>query len=326
MRTKNQKLKLLYLAKIMKEKTDDTHFLTMPQVIDELAKYDIEAQRKSVYDDFDALSDFGIKIIKEQRGRRTYYHVGNHVFEIAELKQLVDAVQASKYMTEEKTDILIKKLEVLLSEYNEKLHQRQVFVAGRVKDMDENVFQSIDMIHTAINIDKQLLFQYFSWNVDGEQVLHHDGDFYNVSPWALFFDNEYYYLVGFDEKEDKMKHYRVDKMLNVQISENKRKGSSIFKKADKDKYKKKLFGMYGGEEEKVTLLCKNSIANVIVDRFGLETKRTLVDSEHFEIQVDVQISNQFLGWIIALGGDILIKAPEDVKDKMRELLKNNYIC
>ena len=160
MRTKNQKLKLLYLAKIMKEKTDESHFLTMPQVIDELAKYDIEAQRKSVYDDFEALTDFGIEIIKEQRGRKTYYHVGNREFEIAELKFLVDAIQASRFMTEKKTNELIKKLERTVSTYDATLLQREVNVIGRVKNMNESIYYTIDELHNAMNANRCVQFKY----------------------------------------------------------------------------------------------------------------------------------------------------------------------
>ena len=323
MKSKNQKLKLLYLAKIMKEKTDETHFLTMPQVIEELAKYDIEAQRKSIYDDFAALTDFGIEIVKEQQGKKTYYYVANREFEIAELKFLVDAIQASRFMTEKKTNELIKKLENLVSSYDAKLLKRQVFVAGRVKSMNETIYYSVDMIHTAINTNKQITFQYFSWDVDGNQVLHHDGAYYHVSPWALFFDDENYYLVAYDEDGDMIKHYRVDKMLHMDIANEKRKGSEKFKFIDKAQYTKKCFGMYGGEDERVTLLCENKMANVIIDRFGLDTKRNRVDDKHFEVRVDVQVSDQFLGWIIALGGKIVVKAPEKVKSLMVELLEKN---
>ena len=323
MRTKNQKLKLLYLAKIMKEKTDESHFLTMPQVIDELAKYDIEAQRKSVYDDFEALTDFGIEIVKEQRGRKTYYHVGNREFEIAELKFLVDAIQASRFMTEKKTNELIRKLEDLLSNYDAKLLKRQVFVAGRVKSMNETIYYLIDMIHTAINTNRQITFQYFSWDVDGNQVLHHDGSYYHVSPWALFFDDENYYLVAYDEDMDMLKHYRVDKMLHMSITEEKRKGSARYKDTDKALYTKRVFGMFGGKEERVTLLCDNSMANVLLDRFGMDTKRSKVDDEHFEVRVDVQVSDLFLGWIIALGGKVVIKSPKNVIKQINDLMNCN---
>ena len=215
MKGKNQKLKLLYLAKIMQEQTDDTHALTMPQIIDELAKYDIEAQRKSVYDDLDALDFFGIEIIKEQVGFRTYYHCGNRDFEIAELKFLVDAIQSSKFISENKTKELIRKLEKCISIYDARLLDREVKVTGRIKNMNESIYYVVDAIHTAISENKAIRFKYFSWNVKGEEEFRRDGAFYQVSPWALHFDDERYYLIGYDHEKKEMRHFRVDKMRNV---------------------------------------------------------------------------------------------------------------
>lgn len=316
---KNQRLKLLYLAKIMQEETDDTHGLTMPEIIEKLAAYDIDAQRKSLYLDIAALNDYGYDIIKHMEGYKTYYHMGSREFEIAELKFLVDAIQSSRFMTEKKTNELIEKLETLLSNHDAKLLNRQVYVAGRVKSMNETIYYSVDKIHTAINENKQIIFQYFKWNVDGEQELRHDGQVYKVSPWALVFDDENYYLVAFDDEEEKIKHYRVDKMLNLEVTKTKRKGAKIFKSIDKAQYTKKCFGMFGGEEERVILRCHNDMANVIIDRFGLDTTRMKVDDEHFEVRIDVQISDQFLGWIIALGDGVEIVGPEDVVKKMADI-------
>ncbi len=215
MRGKNQKLKLLYLAKIMQEQTDDSHALTMPEIIAELGKYDIEAQRKSVYDDLDALDLFGIEILKYQEGFRTYYHCGDRDFEIAELKLLVDAIQSSKFLTEKKTKELIKKLEKSISIYDAKLLDREVKVNGRVKNMNESIYYTIDAIYSAISENKSIQFKYFSWNVKGEEEFRRDGAFYEVSPWALHFDDERYYLIAFDHERKEMRHYRVDKMREV---------------------------------------------------------------------------------------------------------------
>ena len=316
---KNQKLKLLYLAKILKEETDETHGLTMPEIIARLDAYDIEAQRKSLYQDIVALNNFGYDIVKQMDGYRTYYHMVSRDFELAELKFLVDAIQSSRFMTVKKTNELIGKLEALLSEHDARLLNRQVYVAGRVKSMNETIYYSVDKIHTAINENKQVTFQYFRWNVDVEQELRHDGEKYKVSPWALVFDDENYYLIAYDDKEQKIKHYRVDKMLNLEVTMTKRKGARIFKNLDKAQYTKKCFGMFGGEEERVVLRCHNDMANVIIDRFGIGTRLMKVDDEHFEVRVDVQISDQFFGWIIALGDGVEIVGPEDVVEKMADI-------
>ena len=309
MKGKNQKLKLLYLAKIMQEQTDDTHALTMPQIIDELAKYDIEAQRKSVYDDLDALDFFGIEIIKEQEGFRTYYHCGNRDFEIAELKFLVDAIQSSKFISENKTKELIKKLEKSISIYDAKLLNREVKVTGRVKNMNESIYYVVDAIHTAISENKAIKFKYFSWNVKGEEVFRRDGAFYSVSPWALHFDDERYYLIGYE----------------VAVLDAKRKGKTEYSRQDKAKYNEVYFRMYDGDIESVTLKCKNSMANVIIDQFGRNVTLRPVEDGYFTVNVDVAVSSQFLSWVIALEGDVIIQGPDSVKKAMKELLGKKYI-
>ena len=246
MRGRNQKLKLLYLAKIMQEQTDDTHALTMPEIIDELAKYDIEAQRKSIYDDLDALDDFGIEILKYQDGFRTYYHCGDRDFEIAELKILVDAIQSSKFISEKKTKELIKKLEKNVSNYDSQMLNREVKVSGRVKNMNESIYYAIDAIHSGMTENKAIKFKYFSWNVKGEEEYRRDGEFYEVSPWALHFDDERYYLIAYDHDRKEMRHYRVDKMRQVSVTDMKRQGKSEFDKQDRAKYNEQYFRMYGG--------------------------------------------------------------------------------
>jgi len=321
---KNQKLKLLYLAKIMQEQTDDTHGLTMPQIIEELAKYDIEAQRKSIYDDLDALDDFGIEIVKSQEGFRTYYHCGNRDFEIAEIKFLVDAIQSSRFISEKKTRELIKKLEKSLSIYDAKLFDREVKVTGRVKNMNESIYYAVDAIHTAISENRAIEFKYFSWNLRGEEEFRRGGAFYHVSPWALHFDDERYYLIGFDNEKNEMRHFRVDKMRNVSVTEEKRRGKKEFDKQDRAKYNEQYFRMFGGEVETVTLRCRNEMANVIIDQFGRDVWRRPEDAETFIAKVDVAVTSQFLSWIIALEGKVRIVAPEAVKEEMQRLLEQTY--
>ena len=309
----------------MQEQTDDTHALTMPQIIAELAKYDIEAQRKSVYDDLDALDYFGIEIIREQEGFRTYYHCGNRDFEIAELKILVDAIQSSKFISEKKTKELIKKLEKNVSTYDSQMLDREVKVTGRVKNMNESIYYVVDAIHTAIGENKAIQFKYFSWNVKGEEEFRRDGAFYNVSPWALHFDDERYYLIGYDHDKKEMRHFRVDKMRDVSVVDKKRKGKTEFSKQDRAKYNEQYFRMYGGDFATVTLRCKNEMANVIIDQFGKNVNLMKVDEDFFDVRVNVAVSSQFLAWVIALEGGVTIVGPDYVKEKMKNLLKVNYL-
>ena len=323
-RSANQKLKLLYLEKIFKEKTDDDHYLTMPQIIAELKRYDIEANRKSIYTDLDALQGYGLDIISTREGAHTYYHLGSREFEIAELKFLVDAIQASKFISEKKTRELIAKLESSVSTYDATLMNREVTVAGRVKNMNESIYYTIDEIYHGMTEDRCIRFKYFSWNVKGQEEFRRDGAFYEVAPWALHFDDERYYLVAYDMEKDEIRHYRVDKMREVSLSENKRKGAAEFKKTNKSKYSQQYFRMYGGDIERVTLKCKNEMANVIVDQFGEDARMMPLDKEYFKVNVDVAVSEQFLGWVFALGGGVKIAGPENVKKAMEKALKTKY--
>ena len=316
-RGKNQKLKMLYLAKLFIEQTDENHGITMPEIIAYLEKYDIDAQRKSIYSDIDALVDFGYDIIKEQRGKLTYYFLASRDFEVPELKLLVDAIQSSRFITTRKSRELIRKLETLVSEHDAKLLDREVYVAGRIKNMNESIYYGIDSIHSALNNNHKIRFHYFRWNVRGEQELGHNGDYYVVSPWALTWDNENYYLVAYDEDRNQLRHYRVDKMKDISELDEKRAGASLFKEQDKAVYTEKRFNMFNGEVKRVKLKCKNHLSNVIVDHFGLEERMRPLDENHFTVNVDVAVSPHFLGWLVALGDDVEILEPTDVVEEMK---------
>lgn len=308
----NQKLKLFYLLKIMLEKTDEDHRLTVNEILAELEKYDVTAERKTIYKDMEALEVMDIEIGSEKEGRSNYYHVTNRPFELPELKLLVDAIQSSKFITEKKSNELIKKLENLVSKYEARELQRQVYVSGRIKTMNESIYYNVDAIHTAIAENKKIIFQYFQWNVKKEMELRHDGKFYHISPWGLSQDDENYYLVGFDSEAGIIKHYRVDKMLHITMSDEPREGKERFEKFDLAAYAKKSFGMYSGKEQKVKLYMENQLAGVIVDRFGKDAMMRPVDKTHFTALVDVAVSRQFIHWVFALGDGAKIVGPEEV--------------
>lgn len=311
-RGSNQKLKLIYLMKILLEKTDDEHGLTLAEILTELARYDITAERKSIYADFESLRLYGLDIISEQRSKNVYYHIGSREFELPELKLLVDAVQSSKFITEKKSKQLIKKLEGFASKYEAKELHRQVYVQGRIKTMNESIYYNVDKIHQAIGQNVQIKFQYYQWNVDKEMELRHNGIFYQISPWELIWDDEYYYLVGYDSKAEIMKHFRVDKMLKISLLDEKREGKDFFDDVDMASYSKKRFGMFDGKEQTVKLECENRFAGVIIDRFGKDVSLRKTNDGHFVVNVDVAVSGQFLGWVMALGDGVRIVEPEEV--------------
>lgn len=260
----NQKFKLYRLAQIMLEQTDDEHYITMPEIKEELARYDITADRKSIYADLRDLEVLGIEVEGEQDGKGYHYHVVSRPFELPELKLLVDA------------------------------------------------------IHNAISENRKICFQYFQWNVKKEMELRRDGAWYHISPWGLSWDDENYYLVGYDPDAGEIRHYRVDKMLHIRMSDEPREGKEHFRKLDMADYAKKSFGMFGGKEQTVKLLVDNSLAGVIIDRFGKEVMMIPVDQEHFTVNVTVMVSSVFLGWVFSLGERVKILGPEEVAEKMRE--------
>lgn len=318
----SQKLRLLYLAKILLEKTDEKHSLTMPEIISELAGYGISVERKTIYSDVEDLRLFGIDVIGEKVGNKFNYYVANREFELVELKLLVDSVQAAKFITIKKSSELIRKLEHLASEEEAKQLQRQVYVSGRIKTSNESIYYNVDKIQTAIGANRKITFQYFQWNVKKEQELRHDGKRYCISPWALVCESENYYLIGYDEEAQRIKHYRVDKMLKISLIKQKREGKAEFEKRDMAVYTKKIFGMFDGEEQRVRIQFENNLAGVVIDRFGKEVNILPVDYTHFEINVNVAVSNQFFGWLISLGPGAKIVGPESVVEQMKEIVKN----
>jgi len=312
------KMKMLHLIRIFSQETDDEHALTLQEIMARLAAVNITADRKTLYADFEDLRQYGLDIIAQQRNHTTYYHLGERIFELPELKLLVDSVQAAKFITTRKSRELIHKLERLASSYQAAQLQRQVYIAGRIKAMNESIYYNIDRLHSAINAAVQIRFQYGQWNLDKEMELRRGGDWYQVSPWALTWDNEKYYLVAFDAAANMIKHYRVDKMLHIRALGEARLGQEAFRAFDMAKYAKSVFGMFTGEETTVTLEAENHMVGVVIDRFGKDISIVPVSDTHFQATVNVILSPQFIGWIVALGSSIRIVSPDSVVDRMRE--------
>ena len=307
--------------KIMLEKTDDEHGLTMPEILSELEKYGVTAERKSIYADFQDMSDkFGIDIIKENVGRETKYHVGSREFELAEVKLLIDAIQSSKFITKNKSRELIAKVKTLVSEHQAKQLQRQVIINDRVKTMNESVYYNVDDIHNAINQNKKIKFKYYKWDISKKLVPRHNDEWFIVSPWALSWAEENYYLLAYDEWSGQIKNYRVDKMLKISLIDEQREGRESFDKIDMAKYSAATFGMYNGESKKVKLRIENSKCGIFLDRFGKDISFIPVDKEHSELYVDVNVSPQFFGWLFSLGTGVRLVGPDDVVEKLNEAI------
>ncbi|MCH5342655.1 MAG: WYL domain-containing protein [Acetatifactor sp.] len=318
-RSAGQKLKLLYLVKLLKENTDENHVMSTAELIERLEAYGIHSERKSIYDDMEKLCDFGYDIIQVHSRLGGGYYLASREFELPELKLLVDAVQSSRFITTKKSRELIKKLEQLAGKHDAGKLQRQVYVAGRVKTENESIYYNIDNIHRAIQEDRQIIFVYLDWNLRKELVPR-EREERKASPWALIWRDENYYLAAYDAQDGIIKHYRVDKMGSVALTEEKRLGVEQFADLDLASYANRTFGMFGGKEETVTLRLPNRLIGVALDRFGKETDIRPVGEEHFQIRAKVAVSGQFFGWMAGVGSDLQVVSPKSVKERYREWL------
>ena len=317
-RSQKQKLKLLYLMQYLTQHSDEAHPVGIAQMVEMLAAHGILAERKSLYGDLEALREFGLDIV-QARGKTVGYYVGTRDFELPELKLLVDSVQSSKFITQRKTLALIRKIESLASVHDAVLLQRQVYVRNRVKSINESVYYNVDEISSAITADKKIRFLYFEYTVKKERRYRHDGAFYEVSPYALMWDDENYYMLAYDAAAEQIRHYRVDKMTQISMLEGFRDGREAFKKVDMSAYSKKVFGMFAGEAETVRLRFANHLAGAVIDRFGRDVMLIRDDDEHFSVSIEAVVSPQFYAWVFGFGAEAEILSPAHVRDGMAEM-------
>ena len=310
-KSSNQKLKLLYLMRVLLERTDEEHVMSMNDILEYLKSCGIDAERKSIYDDIEALRTFGIDIVNK-KDRPSGYYIGLREFELPELKLLVDAVQSYE---------LIKKLESLAGSNQAKKLQRQVYVTNRIKTMNESIYYNVDDLHEAISGNKKITFQYCEWTTDKKLVPKKRGELYNVSPWALNWDDENYYLIGYDNVAGMVKFYRVDKIKKINILEEKREGLEHFEKFNTADFSKKTFGMFAGDEQIVTLDCSEKLIGVILDRFGTDVSVRNAGNGVLKVRVSINVSPQFFGWLTGIGSDVVVTSPEGVVKEYKEYIK-----
>ena len=320
-----QKLKILYLAQLLLERSDESHPLTTKEMIDYLAAQGIHAERKSIYDDMAALQNFGMDIIaiREKPGG---YYLASRQFELAELKLLVDAVQASRFVTTKKSRELISKLETLTSRREAGQLHRQVVVAERGKSSNEQIYYNVDEIYAAMAADHTIRFQYFEWSVQKEMVPRKDGAYYEVSPWLLTWEDENYYLIAYDSTAEILKYYRVDKMLHLTVCETSRDGQAAFNALDIAGFAKKTFGMFAGNETTVVLRCDASLTGVMIDRFGIDVPMRPDKEGQIRVRVNVAVSRQFFGWLTGLGSGVQIISPPEIRTQYQQYLKDILDC
>lgn len=315
----NQKLKLLHLAQLLHRRSDEQHPLTIADMIKYLDSCGISAERKSLYDDMEALRLFGMDIIHTP-GPRGGYYLASRDFELPELKLLVDSVQSSRFITEKKTMALIKKVEGLASVYDAAQLHRQVYVSGRIKTMNESIYYNVDEIHTGIGLDRQIAFKYFEYTVTKERRFRRGGQEYCVSPFALTWNSENYYMIAYDSEAGRIKHYRVDKMSAIRVTEKPREGKRELEELDMAEYTGRVFGMFAGDSSRVRLRCAEHLAGAVIDRFGKDVIIVSAGDGHFTVTVDVVPSLQFFAWVFGFADEMEVLAPASAVEEMRRLL------
>ena len=241
----------------------------------------------------------------------------------------MDAVQSSRFITRKKTGELIQKVEGLASRHQARQLQRQVFVSRRIKAMNESIYYTVDALYAAIELGERIRFHYFEWALDsasGRAVrrLRKGGDWYECSPWALIWDNENYYLVAFDGPTQSLRHYRVDKMLDIDPTGEAREGGAAFAAFDPGEYAAGMFGMYHGAVETVTLRLDERLLGVAADRFGRETFFRPAGEHQVECRAAVAVSPQFFSWVFGLGAGAEIVAPESVRKQYAAMLREVF--
>ncbi|MBR0312087.1 MAG: WYL domain-containing protein [Oscillospiraceae bacterium] len=320
-RSSVQKLKLLYIMDYLLQYSDAEHPVTVRQLIAHLAAHDIAAERKSIYDDIEALRTYGLDVEQVADGRFYGYYVASRRFELPELKLLVDSVQSSKFITQRKTNALIRKIETLASSYDAQRLQRQVYVAGRVKTMNESIYYNVDAVHAGISEDKKIRFRYFEYTVAKERRYRRDGAYYIVSPYALTWDDENYYMVAYETETDSIRHYRVDKMTNIATVDEPRDGAAAYRSLDMAMYSRKVFGMFSGTEQRVKLRFTNHLVGAVLDRLGQDVSIIPDGDDHFTVSADVVVSPQFFAWLCGFGADAQLLAPASAAEQMKAYIE-----
>ncbi len=308
-KTMGGKLKLLRLRDILLENTDENNCMSVPQIIDALAVYGISAERKSIYNDLECLEQYGMDIIRMPSG----YCVGKRDFELSELKILVDVIQASRFLTAKKSISLINKIMKLAPKREAETLLRSVVISGRVKAPNEKIYYNVDVIQNAIRLSKKVRFKYCSYAKGFEIEFKRDGADYVVSPVALMWNDENYYLVAYDDESGMLKHYRVDKMEYAEQTDIPRTVCREITEFDRAEYAKKTFDMFGGDECGVVLSIDKDSLGIFADFFGTDSI-LIDDGERYHASVTVAMSGHFYSWIFGLNGKIKIKGPESVKD------------
>ena len=306
------------LLKYLYENTDEEHPISTTELVRIFVAEDAHAKRKTVKDDMDVLVGEGFDVVTV-RGRNNSFFLGTRKFELPEVKLLIDAVSSSRFISAEKSEILISKLTDMVSRHQAEKVCRHLYTAEHVKADNKQIYYIVDAVTDAINEGKKIRFQYFDYDGKKEKCLRHDGAEYSVSPYALVWDDSHYYMCGYSDAKQMIVNYRVDRMCNTEIKDE--KAVALPEGFSMDDYVRKQFHMFAGDETEVVLECRDDMMKYIIDQFGEEVETRKVSEDTFQAKVHVADSPTFYGWVFPFEGKIQIVEPEEIREKYRSMVK-----
>ncbi len=306
------------LLKYLYENTDEEHPISTTELVRIFVSEDAHAKRKTVKDDIDVLVGEGFDVVTV-RGRNNSFFLGTRKFELPEVKLLIDAVSSSRFISAEKSETLISKLTDMVSRHQAEKVCRHLYTAEHVKADNKQIYYIVDAVTDAINEGKKIRFQYFDYDGKKEKCLRHDGSEYSVSPYALVWDDSHYYMCGYSDAKQMIVNYRVDRMCNTEIKDE--KAVALPEGFSMDDYVRKQFHMFAGDETEVVLECRDDMMKYIIDQFGEEVETRKVSEDTFQAKVHVADSPTFYGWVFPFEGKIQIVEPEEIREKYRSMVK-----
>ena len=313
------KLRPFYVAKMLYEQTDEEHYLTIAQIIEQLKnKYGISTSRGTVGDDIKVLQEFGVEIEVEQSTQNRYYLIGRR-FDLPELKALIDAVESARFIPKEKSFALVAKLGSLASPFETPKLVRNVDVENRIKADNEKIYYIMEVLNDAINDKKKVSFQYYTYNRNKEQIAKHNGEVYTFSPYKMIWNGDYYYVVGYSKKHGSIGSFRVDRIVTTPqiLPEEQHEPPKDF---DLNIYLNFMFRMYNGERKQIELICNNELMDAVIDKFGKDVDVSEYDENSFRVIATTSVGNVFYSWIFGFGGRVTINSPEEVKGEYAKMV------
>ena len=322
----SRKIKLLKLWELLKRETDENHPMDTVEIIEKLSRDGIEVDRKILYNDIEVLNSYGFEILKE-RGKRNRYYVVDRSFDLPEIRIMMDAVEASAFITEKKTYELTNKISALAGSKRAEVLKESVLHFSKVKSLNESVFYSVNTIAEALDSGKKIIFNYYTLDVHKEKSYRTERNDptkikqYKVNPVATVFDNGQYYLVCYDDKHKGLANYRIDRMERVRITDEDIRENKEIERIDLSKRNKQMFGMFGGDVHTVTIEADKSLLDVIFDKFGHRIELFETKDGKISCKAEVQTGPMFIAWCCSFGDRLRVVSPPSVVSSVREHLK-----